>query len=101
MLDGIKQWDSNKIMQWFSNDGGKNNSASTLLEWDIDYWCGKEKKNVTGVLVGIGEVYGKLERRQKLNICFGESVATVSLRELHSVNIMFIVLPSVSCVRMK
>jgi hypothetical protein len=37
MLDGIKQWDSNKIMQWFSNDGGKNNSASTLLEWDIDY----------------------------------------------------------------
>jgi hypothetical protein len=64
--------------------GGKNNTASTLLERDIDYWCGKEKKNVTGVLVGIGAVYGKLERRQKLNISFGESVATVSLLELDS-----------------
>jgi hypothetical protein len=34
--------------------------------------------------VGIGAVYGKLERRQKLNISFGESVATVSLLELDS-----------------
>jgi hypothetical protein len=24
MLDGIKQWDSNKIMQWFSNDVAKD-----------------------------------------------------------------------------
>jgi hypothetical protein len=32
MLDGIKQWDSNKIMQWFSNDVAKDILEVPLID---------------------------------------------------------------------